>query len=100
MWQLKRQVTKPRKKKFPCSIIWYQLTDHSSSSVSHFIILALGQLHQEFGYLVLDVHLAQNGRPVVGYCHLPIGANKHLVHAIGTEGSTQSVGDYSSRKDV
>ena len=49
---------------------------------------------------MLDVHLAQNGRPVVGNRHLSVGTHKHLVHAIRAEGGPQGVGHHPRCKDV
>jgi hypothetical protein len=49
---------------------------------------------------MLDVHLAQYGRPVVGDGHLSVGTYEHLVHAIRTEGGTQGVGDNTGGEDV
>lgn len=41
--------------------------DHNaSSSVSHLVVLTLGEFHHEFGYWVLNFHFFDDGCAVVG----------------------------------
>ena len=59
-------------------------TNHAGCPVPYLIVLGLGQLYQQLGYLVLHVHLAEDGRSIVSDGHITIRAHHHLVHTWST----------------
>lgn len=51
-------------------------------------------------HLVFDLHLVQDCSPVVGDRHVSVGADKHLVHALGAQRRSKDVAYAPSREDV
>ena len=47
-----------------------------------------------------DTNLVEDGRAVVGDCHLAIATLNHLVHALGTETRAHSIGDGLGGKQI
>ncbi len=60
-------------------------TDNAGGAIANLVVLALGELHQEFGNLVLNLHLVQNGGAVVGDGDFTIGRNQNLIEAFGAK---------------
>ncbi len=59
-------------------------------SVADFVLLSLCDLDDHLRRRVFDVHLCEDGRPVVGDDHLTIVGDEHLVHAAGPTWSVQT----------
>ena len=94
--------------------------DNTGSSVTDLVVLGRGKLGKEFGGLVMDLftksekskicsgknknftylHLFENGSTIVGNDNITIGADKHLVHALGPERGSQELGNGSCGLDV
>lgn len=55
------------------------LTDDTSCTVTDLIVLALRQLHQKLGNLVLNLHLTQNSCAIICDCNLSVWRNEDLV---------------------
>jgi hypothetical protein len=72
----------------------------TSSSISDFIILGSRELNQEFGGLMMDLHLLKDGGAIVGDDDLSIWTNEHLVHSLWSEGSLEEGGNGSCSQDV
>jgi hypothetical protein len=70
-----------------------QLTDDTSSPIPNLIILALTDLYQQLGDLVLDLHLTEDRRSVVGHGDIAIGGDEDLVQSSGSERGFDDVGD-------
>ena len=43
---------------------------HRCCAISHFLVLKLSQLNQDFGRWVLNLQQVQNGSPVIGDGHI------------------------------
>jgi len=69
-----------------------RLTDDTSSTVADFIILALADLYQKLGNLVLYFHLTKNSRSVVGHGDITIRRDQDLVKPARTERRLDDVG--------
>jgi len=50
-------------------------------------------LNKQLGNLVVNLHLAENGRAVIGNSDIAIGGDEDLVEAAGTEGRLDNVRD-------
>mmetsp|Transcript_46982 Transcript_46982/g.92750 ORF Transcript_46982/g.92750 Transcript_46982/m.92750 type:complete len:269 (-) Transcript_46982:391-1197(-) len=64
---------------------------HSRRAVSDFVVLGLGQLHQETPALVLDLHFVHNSCAIVCHGDVSVRADNNLVHPLGSQGGLQSV---------
>lgn len=51
-------------------------------------------------HLVLDLHLVEDGGPVVRDGHVAVGAHQHLVHPLRPQGRPEDVAHASRREDV
>jgi len=74
--------------------------DDTSGTISNFVILGGGKLHQEFGGLMMNLHLFEDSGTIVGDDNLTIWGHKHLVHALWSEGSLHETGYSSCGQDV
>jgi hypothetical protein len=54
-------------------------TDHARSPVSRLRILALAQLDEKLGDLVLDLHAGENRGTVIGHRDVAVGRYQDLV---------------------
>mmetsp|Transcript_6616 Transcript_6616/g.16680 ORF Transcript_6616/g.16680 Transcript_6616/m.16680 type:complete len:391 (+) Transcript_6616:475-1647(+) len=54
---------------------------HAGGAIADLCVLALAQLHQQLGHLVLHLHVVQDGGAIVADGHLAVGTHQHLVHA-------------------
>jgi hypothetical protein len=70
-----------------------KLTDNTSSPIPNLIILTLTDLYQQLGDLVLDLHLSEDRRSVVGHGDIAVGGDEDLVQSPGSEGGFDDVGD-------
>jgi len=74
--------------------------DHrSGGAVPDLIILGFGHLHYHLGHRMLYIHLSEDGGAVIGDGRLFPG-NEHLIHALGTEGGPDGLGNRLRRQDV
>mmetsp|Transcript_1006 Transcript_1006/g.1808 ORF Transcript_1006/g.1808 Transcript_1006/m.1808 type:complete len:305 (+) Transcript_1006:748-1662(+) len=73
---------------------------HSGRAVSNLVVLRSGQLDKEFGGLVVDLHLLEDGGTIIGDDDIAVGTDQHLVHALGTEGGLEEGGDGPGGQDV
>jgi len=69
-------------------------------AVADFLLLRLGDLDDHLGGGVLDVHLAQDGRPVVRDDDVAVVRDEHLVHAARAECRPYGFGDRFAGVDV
>jgi hypothetical protein len=56
-------------------------TDNSSGSIPDLVILALGELNQQFSNLVLHFHLAQDRRAIIRHGNFTIGRDEDFVES-------------------
>jgi hypothetical protein len=71
-----------------------ELTDDTSSPITNLIVLTLTDLYQQLGDLVLDLHLAEDRRSVVGHGDIAVGRDEDLVQSSWSEGGFDDVGDW------
>jgi hypothetical protein len=69
------------------------LTDDTSSPIPNLIVLTLTDLYQQFGDLVLDLHLSEDRRSVVGHGDIAVRGDEDLVQSSWSEGGFDDVGD-------
>lgn len=62
----------------------HTLTNNTGSAITNFVILTLGQLHQQLGDLMFDLHLIQDSGTIIGYGDITIRRNKNLVQSYNT----------------
>mmetsp|Transcript_40263 Transcript_40263/g.61440 ORF Transcript_40263/g.61440 Transcript_40263/m.61440 type:complete len:306 (-) Transcript_40263:19-936(-) len=86
----------------PLSLLQNGSGEHHNtrSSVSDFVVLGGGKLNQQSGGLVVDLHLLEDSGSVVGDDDLSVGADEHLVHSLGAEGSLEETGNSPGSEDV
>jgi len=71
-----------------CPLQQFSADDHGrGGAVPDFIVLGLCYLHHHLCCRVLNVHLFQDGDPVIGNHDIADRVDKHLVHALGAERS-------------
>src|SRR3972149_442091 len=63
-------------------------------AVADFVVLCLRYFNHHLGGWVLNVHFAQNGSPVAGYCDVAEAVDEHLVHAFGSQGALYRFSEY------
>lgn len=76
------------------------LTNDTSGTVPNFIVLALGQLNEQLGDLVFNLHFAQDGRTIVGHRDFSVRRHKDLIQAFRSERSADDVRNGAGRKDM
>ena len=68
-------------------------TYNRGGSISDFIILQLGQIDQHLGSRMFDLQQTQDGRAIVGDCHISDVIDQHLVQSDRTEAGLDYIGD-------
>lgn len=59
-------------------------TNYTGSAIPDLIILALGQLYEQLGDLVLDLHLAEDSRTIIRNSDLAIRGDEDFIQPYGT----------------
>mmetsp|Transcript_8220 Transcript_8220/g.9954 ORF Transcript_8220/g.9954 Transcript_8220/m.9954 type:complete len:568 (-) Transcript_8220:99-1802(-) len=72
----------------------------TSGAVTDLVVLRSGQLSEESGSLMMDLHLLEDGGTIVGDDNLAIRADEHLVHTLGAERGLHEGGDSARGHDV
>lgn len=62
-----------------------QHTDNTRGAVADLVVLRLGHLDEQLGDLVLDLHLGEDGRAVVGDGDVAVGGDEDLVEPARAE---------------
>ena len=75
-------------------------TNNAGSAITDLIILRLGQLDEQFSNLMFNIHHLENGRTVVGDCHITIGGDHDLVETLWTERGAEGLRDTETSQDV
>jgi hypothetical protein len=71
-----------------------ELTDNTSSPIPNLIVLTLTDLYQQLGDLMLDLHLTEDRRSVVGHGDIAVGGDEDLVQSSWSEGGFDDVRDW------
>mmetsp|Transcript_51985 Transcript_51985/g.149853 ORF Transcript_51985/g.149853 Transcript_51985/m.149853 type:complete len:321 (+) Transcript_51985:871-1833(+) len=74
--------------------------DDACCTIANFMVLRLGQVDKKLCDVVRHVHLLQDRGAIVGHEDVPVGADDHLVHALGTHGAAHRLRDGLRREDV
>mmetsp|Transcript_51984 Transcript_51984/g.149848 ORF Transcript_51984/g.149848 Transcript_51984/m.149848 type:complete len:322 (+) Transcript_51984:871-1836(+) len=74
--------------------------DDARGAVADLVVLRLRQVDEELRDVVRHVHLLQDRGAIVGHEDVPVGADDHLVHALGTHGAAHRLRDGLRREDV
>lgn len=74
--------------------------DDACGTITDLVVLRLGELDEQLGHVVADLHLLENGGTIVGDCDISIGGNEDLVEATGAERALDEVRDGSCGEDV
>jgi len=74
--------------------------NNTSCSITDLVILRSGQLDEEFGGLVMNFHLFQDGGTIIGDDDFTIWTDEHLVHTFWTEGCLEETGNGSCGQDI
>ena len=72
----------------------------TGGAVTDLVVLRLGELHQQLGDVVRDLHFLQNGRAIVCYCDVAVRGDDDLVEAARPEGGLDDVRDGAGGENV
>lgn len=73
---------------------------NTGGAVTDLVVLRLGELYQQLGDVVRDLHLLQNGCAIVCYCDVAVGGNEDLVEAARPKGGLDDVRNGTGGEDV